>query len=60
MAKRVHKASSVAQTLNRLTDRAFVDGLSAGDSDALALLVEDYFCNNEGMHKTNYSSIHDA
>ena len=38
----------------------FVDGLSAGNSDALALLVEDYFYNNEGMHKTNNFSIHDT
>ena len=45
MAKRTD-AGVVARTLNRLTDSAFIEALSASDSATMADLIEDYFCND--------------
>ena len=47
-------ADSVARTLNRLTDRAFVDGLTGNDRAAMEEFIQDYFCdeNDLGKHYT--------
>ena len=36
----------VVSALNRLTDRVFVDALSAGDQSAMSDLVADFFCGD--------------
>ena len=39
------QASTVASSLNKLSDGAFTTSLSARDRGALATLVEEYFCS---------------
>ena len=43
MAKR---SRTVAQTLNRLPDRVFVDALRGNDANTMAKLIQDYFCDD--------------
>ena len=44
MAERDH-SDQVATTLNRLTDQAFTQALSARDRGALSDLIEEFFCS---------------
>ena len=39
----MRNSERVASALNRLTDRVFVDALSAGDQSAMSDLVADFF-----------------
>ena len=49
MARPTPLPDTVAKTLNRLTDRVFLEALSASDSDAMTQLIEDYFCGDGGI-----------
>ena len=44
--KMAHNTERVAYTLNRLTDGAFVNALSARDQDLMSDFVSDFFCRD--------------
>ena len=44
---------TVASTLNRLTDRAFLDAMSDSDQRAMSEFITDYFCEDPDMESSD-------